>query len=124
MPDYTHLLIIGQESGQIVNVDRSGKVYSKLTIVADPGSPLDVADMTMEGVTMDGDGTLYVVNENGGGDADHPQLWVYQPSTATNLAPARGHAQKRHHFAPAKHEHGVSGEDGAAAVPSASTGSR
>ncbi len=86
-PDFSHLLIISQESGQIINVDRAGKVYSKLTIVADPGSPLSVADMTMEGVTMDRDGILYVVNENGGGDADHPQLWVYAHSTAANKAP-------------------------------------
>ena len=29
---------------------------------------------------MDSDGNLYVVNENGGGDVNHPQLWVYAPS--------------------------------------------
>src|SRR4029077_323447 len=81
-PDFSHLLIISQESGEIINVDRAGKVFSKLTIVADPGSPLSVADMTMEGVTMDRDGVLYVVNENGGGDANHPQLWVYAHSSA------------------------------------------
>ncbi|MEI6722614.1 MAG: SdiA-regulated domain-containing protein, partial [Betaproteobacteria bacterium] len=86
-PDYSHLLIISQESGQIKNIDRSGTVYSTLTIVADPGSPLSVPDMTMEGVTMDRDGFLYVVNENGGGDSNHPQLWVYQHSDATNTAP-------------------------------------
>jgi uncharacterized protein YjiK len=66
--------VISQESGQIINVDRAGTVSSRLTIVADPGSPLSVADMTMEGVTMDRDGNLYVVNENGGGDGNHPQL--------------------------------------------------
>jgi len=86
-PDFSHLLIISQESGQIINVDRSGAVSSRLTIVADPGSPLTVPDMTMEGVTMDRDGFLYVANENGGGDANHPQLWVYAPSTAQNLPP-------------------------------------
>ena len=43
--------------------------------------------MTMEGVTMDRDGFLYVVNENGGGDANHPELWVYAHSDAPNLAP-------------------------------------
>src|SRR5262249_44218768 len=86
-PDGSHLLIISQESGQIINVDRAGKVFSKLTIVPDPGSPLSVADMTMEGITMDRDGIIYVVNENGGGDAGHPQLWVYQRSFATNRAP-------------------------------------
>jgi uncharacterized protein len=85
--DFSHLLVISQESGQIINVDRSGHVSSRLTIVADPGSPLTVPDMTMEGVTMDRDGRLYVVNENGGGDANHPQLWVYEHSDAPNLAP-------------------------------------
>jgi uncharacterized protein YjiK len=86
-PDFSHLLMISQESGQIINVDRSGVVSSRLTIVADPGSPLSVPDMTMEGVTMDRDGVLYVVNENGGGDANHPELWVYAHSDAPNLPP-------------------------------------
>ena len=85
--DASHLLVISQESGQIVNCDRSGNVYSRLTIVADPGSPLTVPAMTMEGVCMDRNGYLYVTNEDGGGDFNHPQLWVYAPSTATNLAP-------------------------------------
>jgi uncharacterized protein YjiK len=87
-PDFSHLLIISQESGQIINVARStGAVSSRLTIVADAGSPVGVPDMTMEGVTMDRDGNLYVVNENGGGDPSHPQLWVYAPSNAPNLPP-------------------------------------
>jgi uncharacterized protein YjiK len=86
-PDTSHLLIISQESGKIVNVDRSGVVSSSLTIVGDPGNPLSVPDQTHEGVTMDNDGNLYTVSEDGGGDVDHPQLWVYAPSTATNQAP-------------------------------------
>ncbi len=86
-PDGSHLIIISQESGKIVEVDRSGNVYSALTITADPGNPLSVPDQTHEGVTMDRAGNLYVVSENGGGDSDHPQLWVYARSTATNLAP-------------------------------------
>lgn len=86
-PASSHLLLISQESGQIVHLDRNGTVYNRLTIVADPGSPLTVPDMTMEGVTMDRDGVLYICNENGGGDASHPQLWVYKPSVATNFAP-------------------------------------
>ena len=36
---------------------------------------------------MDNDGTLYVVNENGGGDADHPELWIYKHSDGPNNAP-------------------------------------
>ncbi len=86
-PEASHLLVISQESGQILNCDRSGNVYSRLTIVADPGSPLSVPAMTMEGICMDRSGNLYVTNEDGGGDFDHPQLWVYALSTATNLPP-------------------------------------
>lgn len=86
-PTTSHLILLSQESGQILHLDRTGAVSSTLTIVADVGSPLTVPDMTMEGVTMDRDGFLYVVNENGGGDANHPQLWVYAPSNATNTAP-------------------------------------
>jgi uncharacterized protein YjiK len=86
-PTYDQLLILSQESGKIVQVDRSGSVTHTLTIVADAGDTISVPDMTMEGLTMDRDGFLYVVNENGGGDASHPQLWVFAPSTATNVAP-------------------------------------
>ncbi len=86
-PTYDQLLIISQESGKIVQVDRSGNVKHTLTIVADPGDTLSVPDMTMEGITMDRHGNLYVANEDGGGDVNHPQLWVYAPSTAANLAP-------------------------------------
>ena len=80
-PDSSHLLIISQESGKIENVDRSGNVESSLTI-SDPTSGISVPDETHEGVTMDRDGYLYTVNEDGGGDASHPQLWVYAPPSA------------------------------------------
>jgi uncharacterized protein YjiK len=86
-PDYDHLLIISQESGQVINIDRAGTVFSRLTLVADPGNPLSIPDQTFEGVTMDRDGYLYLVSENGGGDASHPQLWVYAKSMAPNQAP-------------------------------------
>lgn len=85
-PDSSHLLIISQESGQIVNVDRSGNVESRLDI-EDPGSPISVADETHEGVTMDRDGNIYTVSEDGGGDVNHPQLWVYAPSNAPDQPP-------------------------------------
>jgi VCBS repeat-containing protein len=87
--DYSHLLVLSQESGQIVNIDRAGNISSSLAIAADPGNPLSVADQQHEGLTIDRNGFLYVVNENGGGDIDHPQLWVYAPSSATftNQAP-------------------------------------
>jgi uncharacterized protein YjiK len=81
------LLIMSQESGQVVQVDRSGTVRSRLTLVGDPDNPLSIPDQTDEGVTMDGDGTLYVVNEGGGGDVNHPQLWVYKHADAPDQAP-------------------------------------
>lgn len=88
-PDNDHLLLISQENARILEVDRAGAIYSTLTIVSDPGNPLSAADQQHEGLTMDRDGILYVVSENGGGDINHPQLWVYAPSTPTNQPPAQ-----------------------------------
>lgn len=83
----SYLLILSQESGMVRLVDRSGTVYSTMTLVADAGNPLSIQNQTHEGITMDRDGNIYIVSENGGGDADHPQLWVYAPSAAGNSAP-------------------------------------
>jgi uncharacterized protein YjiK len=86
-PDSGNLLVLSQESGQIIEVDRAGNIYSSLTITTNPGNPLTVPAQQHEGLTMDAEGNLYVVSENGGGDFDHPQLWVYAPSAAPNQAP-------------------------------------
>ena len=86
-PNSGRLLVLSHESAKIVNVDRSGSISSTLTIVSDPGNPLSVVAQQHEGLTMDQNGVLYVVSENGGGDFDHPQLWVYAPSSGTNQAP-------------------------------------
>ncbi len=86
-PEASHLLVLSQESGQILNVDRAGNIHSSLTIITDPGNPLDVPAQQHEGLTMDRAGNLYVVSENGGGDFDHPQLWVYALASAPNQAP-------------------------------------
>ncbi len=97
--DYDHLLVLSQESGKVVNIDRTGKIYSTLTI--DPKAnglttPLtnaavtpNVVDQSHEGITMDKNGFLYVTSENGGGDITRPQLWVYAPTGAVtpNQAP-------------------------------------
>jgi uncharacterized protein YjiK len=85
--DTSHLLVLSQESGKIENIDRLGNVSSSLTLVQDSDTTLSIPDQTHEGVTMDDDGNLYVVSEEGGGDINHPQLWVFSPSTGTNLAP-------------------------------------
>lgn len=86
-PQQGNLLVLGQEDARVVNIDRSGVIHSSLQIVTDPGNPLSAADQQHEGITMDRAGNIYVVNENGGGSIDYPQLWVYAPSTATNQAP-------------------------------------
>ena len=83
----SHLLVLSQESARIVEVDRSGTIYGTLNIVAASGSTNSVTDQSHEGITMDSAGNIYVVSENGGGDANHPQLWVYAPSTVANAAP-------------------------------------
>ena len=86
-PSYDQLLVLSQESGQIVQTDRSGNVKHRLTLKTDPGDTISVPDMTVEGITMDRQGNLYLASEDGGGDVNHPQLWVYAPSTAANQAP-------------------------------------
>ncbi|QJE96105.1 lamin tail domain-containing protein [Luteolibacter luteus] len=86
LPDQ-RLLVISQEDGKIVNISRSGSISSTLNITADPGDVLSVAEQQHEGLTMDHNGLIYVVNENGGGNINHPELWVYAPATAPNTAP-------------------------------------
>jgi uncharacterized protein YjiK len=87
--DASHLLVLSQESGKILNVDRSGNVFSSLTISALPRNPnnpldiLDVAAQSHEGVTVDKNGILYVISENGGGNFNRPELWVYAPTAAS-----------------------------------------
>jgi uncharacterized protein YjiK len=85
--DYSRLLVLSQESGEILNVDRAGNISSRLTIAADPTDPISVVAQQHEGITMDRDGFLYITSENGGGDVNRPQLWVYAPATAPNQAP-------------------------------------
>ncbi|MDP0495892.1 MAG: lamin tail domain-containing protein [Verrucomicrobiota bacterium JB024] len=82
-----NLLILSQEDARVVNIDRSGNILSTLTITSDLGNPLSAANQQHEGITMDAAGYIYIVNENGGGDSDHPQLWVYAVSEVPNQAP-------------------------------------
>lgn len=84
---YNNLLVLSQEDAKVVNIDRNGVIANTLTIVSDPGNLLDVASQQHEGLTMDRDGILYITSENGGGDINHPQLWVYAPSSEQNQAP-------------------------------------
>ena len=89
--DQSHLLLLSQESGKILEVDRNGTTFSSYTIPLTPNSPLgstaltgvggptSVVDQQHEGITMDDIGNIYLVSENGGGDINNPQLWVLQP---------------------------------------------
>lgn len=86
-PQASHLILISQENARVLNVDRSGNIHSTLQIVADFGSTITAPDQQHEGLTMDTNGILYVVNENGGGNIDYPELWVYAPSALPNQPP-------------------------------------
>jgi uncharacterized repeat protein (TIGR01451 family) len=85
--DSSNLLVLSQETGKIIEVDRAGNIFGTLTISSDTGNPLSIADQQHEGLAVDKDGLLYVVSENGGGSIDNPQLWVYAPSATANAAP-------------------------------------
>ena len=86
-PQEANLIVLSQEDGKLVNIDRNGVISSTRQLFSDPGNPLSVAGQQHEGVTMDPAGFLYIVNENGGGGIDFPELWVYAPATAPNAAP-------------------------------------
>jgi uncharacterized protein YjiK len=86
-PDTSRLLVLSHESGKILNISRTGVIANSLTIRGDVGNPLTVPAQQHEGLTMDFNGTLYVVSENGGGGFDFPQLWVYQRSSVPNQPP-------------------------------------
>ncbi len=73
------LLVISQESGKIVQMSRTGTIMSSLTLLPTAGDLLSIPDIQNEGITMDLNGILYVVNENGGGSINNPELWVYAP---------------------------------------------
>jgi uncharacterized protein YjiK len=85
-PQENNLLILGQEDARIVNIGRTGVISSTLNITGGPGD-IPVGGMQHEGITMDRAGNIYVVNENGGGNIQYPQLWVFAPSALANAAP-------------------------------------
>ncbi len=71
-PDYAQLLLVSSASGQVMKVDRAGKVQSSLDI----GS---VAHH--EGLAIDAQFNLYVNNELGtAGNVGEQELWVYAPT--------------------------------------------
>ncbi|WPB56285.1 SdiA-regulated domain-containing protein [Xylophilus sp. GOD-11R] len=73
-PDYAHLMVLGQENGRILKVDRAGRIYGRLDL---PNAPQNLGH---EGITFDKQLNMYVTNEAGGGSQSLPQLWVYRPT--------------------------------------------
>ncbi|MCW1924280.1 lamin tail domain-containing protein [Luteolibacter arcticus] len=86
-PQEASLLVLGQENARVVTISRSGTIGSTLNITADPGDTISPPDMQHEGITMDRAGNIYIVNENGGGNINFPELWVYSTTTLSNTAP-------------------------------------
>lgn len=68
-----NLLVLSEESGKVLEVDRSGTILGSL----DVGIPAQ-----HEGITVDRNGNIYIVSELGGGNIDRPQLWVFAAPTA------------------------------------------
>lgn len=79
-PDYSHLVLLSQESGRIVKTDRAGKIYSQINF--------ELASQT-EGITFDKQLNMYTNNELGTGGTSGPEMWVWAP---TRSAAAVGRA--------------------------------
>ena len=74
-PDYSHLLLLSSQSGQIVKLDRTGRIYSTLNV----GSTAH-----HEGITVDKQGVMYVVSEQGTfGNIGEQELWVFTPTLSS-----------------------------------------
>jgi uncharacterized protein YjiK len=79
--DEDNILVLSRVDGRLIEVGRDGQVLSSLFLGLTPSSSLaSTADIGHEGVTIDGAGNIYIVNEAGGGSLSVPQLWVYAPS--------------------------------------------
>ncbi len=73
--DYGHLIVLSNDTGRLLKMDRAGKIYSSLDILQTAAH---------EGVTFDKQLNMYVTNEAGGGSQALPQLWVYAPTRASS----------------------------------------
>jgi uncharacterized protein YjiK len=79
-PDQDNLLVLSQESKQLRELSRTGALLSYFDL---PGNLSN-----SEGVTIDDDGNIYVVDEGPEGVASTPRLLVYSPTTAPVPLPA------------------------------------
>ncbi len=71
--DRSHLMVLSQESGRILKMDRAGKTLGALDI--------EVAAQH-EGITFDDQLNMYITNELGSGGNSGEELWVYAPTRA------------------------------------------
>lgn len=74
--DYGHLIVLSNDTGRLLKMDRAGKIYSSLDILQTAAH---------EGVTFDKQLNMYVTNEAGGGSVAFPQLWVYAPTRSSTV---------------------------------------
>jgi len=63
-PDESNLIVISQESAALVEIDRAGAILGRLDFTG--------LSASAEGVTIDQDGTIYVVSED-------PKLFIFKP---------------------------------------------
>lgn len=71
---YEHFLVLGAADGLVRMMDRAGNVLGTLNVGGTAKN---------EGVTMDAQGNIYVVGEEGGGSLDKPEMLVYAPTTGS-----------------------------------------
>ena len=74
-PDYSHLMVLSNDTGRILKMDRNGKIYSSIDILQ---------SAQHEGITFDKQLNMYITNEAGGGSQALPQLWVYAPTRSAS----------------------------------------
>lgn len=74
-PDFQHMLVLSEEAGQVLKMDRQGRVLSTRYVEIAP------LHAQIEGISLDKDLNLYLTTEQGTtGVAGNPQLWVYAPT--------------------------------------------
>lgn len=82
-PDYSHLMILSNDTGRILKTDRAGRIFGAL----------DIAQSAQhEGIAFDKQLNMYVTNEAGGGSQLLPQLWVYAPTRTASAVGLGSHA--------------------------------
>jgi uncharacterized protein YjiK/methionine-rich copper-binding protein CopC len=74
-PDFSHLIVLSNDTGRILKTDRSGRILGSLDILQ---------SAQHEGISFDKQLNMYVTNEAGGGSQLLPQLWVYAPTRSAS----------------------------------------